>query len=355
MKESIFDRRKFTIIYIAALSVLAVISMTLMLIFASQKVVIVSAKEAEELVKEKATTELTESVKSGKTLLLEVRSSHDDGIINVSLPTHLKHEDIEISIRPDLKKTSLIFMGDVSEHFISNPPSGDFEGIGSVTIETEENRTVLSFITNDILYPDIEIAGHTLTAEFVPIERTKPVVVIDARYGGDQPGTMAGRIAEKDINLRLAGKVRDAGAGRDYKVYLLRTCDETMSTEERLRIINLLDADYYVELSLGSDVSDTKVFGMSAVYNSSYYRNELENVDFADALLRNAALFASDRAVRLESADEEDVILMALKIASARLNAGTITNPKEAGLLLKDEYLDKIAEGIVNALDGVVK
>ena len=355
MKETIFDRRKFTIIYIAALSVLAVLSMTLMLIFASQKVVIVSAKDAEELAKEKATNELTESVKSGKTLLLEVRSTHDNGIINISLPSHFKQDDVGISIRPDLKKTSLIFSGDVSEHFINNPPSGDFTGVGSVTIESSENMTVMSFITDDILYPDFNFTGHTLTASFLPIEREKPVVVIDARYGGEQPGTMAGQIAEKDINLRLANRIRLAGADRDYRIYLLRTSDETLSTEERLRIVNILDADYYVQLSLGSDVSDTKIFGMSAVYNSSYYRNELENVDFADALLKNAALFASDRAIGLESADEEDVILMALKIASARLNAGTITNPKEAELLLKDEYLDKIAQGILNALDGVVK
>ena len=355
MNTAIFDRKKFTMIYIAALSVLAMVSMALMLVYASRKVVIVSAEEAEALAKEKATTELTESVKSGKTLILEVRSTNDDGIINISLPSHVGREDIGINVRPDLKKTSLIFNRDVSDHFIALPPWGDFTGMSSVTIESDENVTVLSFVTRDILYPDYEFLGGTLSLSFKPIEHERPAVIIDARYGGAQPGTMAGQTAEKDINLRLANIIAQQGKDKDYKIYLTRTGDETLSTEERLNILNLLDADYYIELSLDSDVEDTKAFGMSAVYNSSYYRNELENVDFADSILKNAALFASDRANGLVAADEEDVILMALKIASARFNAGTITNSREADLLLNDEYLGRIAEGILNALDGVVK
>ena len=94
---------------------------------------------------------------------------------------------------------------------------------------------------------------------------------------------------------------------------------------------------------------------MSAVYNSHYYRNGYENVDFADVVLRSCAESSVNKAKGLMEADSDDVILMALKIPAVRLNAGTITNLTEAQLLLKDEYLDRIATGITDAVEVAIK
>ena len=102
-------------------------------------------------------------------------------------------------------------------------------------------------------------------------------------------------------------------------------------------------------------LADTKDFGMSAIYNSHYYRNGFENVDFADAVLKNCAVSSVNRAKGLFEADPDDVMLMALKMPAVRLKAGTITNNTEVQLLLKDDYLDRIATGIIDAIDVALK
>lgn len=186
-------------------------------------------------------------------------------------------------------------------------------------------------------------------------DEVRPIVLIDPGHGGSSYGTRAGEVAEKDIVLSIAKQIRDLCPEKPYRVVLLRENDVTVNTEERISAVMDSQADYYIGIHLSSDAEDVKAFGMKATYNPTYFRNGLENVDFADAVLMNAAVCTNNRALGVENASEEDVILQVLNIPAAVLYAGYISNADEAELLSTEEYTQKIAEGIVNALDGVVK
>ena len=127
-----------------------------------------------------------------------------------------------------------------------------------------------------------------------------------------------------------------------------------MNTEERINSIKAVDGDFYIGLECCSDVEDTQRFGMSALYNSKYYRNGLNNVSFADRVLKSTCEAAKNRAEGLIEATDEDVILRVLGIPGMTLFTGYLSNPEEALLLDDSEYIRKIAAGIVNALDEVV-
>ena len=352
MEETIGFTGKLYKIYAVILILIAAGSMFLMLDYASKKVVFVTAEEAQAQEEAKQNKGLTKAVNVDKSYILEVRSSTTTGEINVSLPSLLANK-AEISSRPDLKKITVMLDDDKTDYFLNNAPTGDFENIKEVIVSYDGEKTRLEFETTKAFYPVTSTRGNILNIVLDDLKHEAPVIVIDPGYGGSQPGAVAGSTAEKDITLKLAKLVAEKCKDKGYRVLLTRTCDETVLTEERLEIVDILGADYYIGLALDSNVEDTKDFGMSAVYNSHYYRNGYENVDFADEVLRSSAVSSVNKAKGLIEADADDVILMALKVPAVRLNAGTITNLTEAQLLLKDEYLDRIATGMIDAIDVV--
>ena len=354
MEETIGFTGKLYKIYALLLIVIAAGCMALMLNYASKKVVFFTAEEAQAQEEAKQNKGLTKSVNIDKSYILEVRSTDTKNEINVSLPSLLASK-AEVSSRPDLKKISVMLDEDKTEYFLNNAPTGDFENIKEVIVSYDGEKTRLEFETSKAINPVVSTHGNVLNIALEDFSKKRPVIVIDPGYGGSQPGTVAGSTAEKDITLRLAKLVAEKCKDKDYSVLLTRTCDETVLTEERLEIVDIMGADYYIALTLDSNVEDTKDFGMSAVYNSHYYRNGYENVDFADVVLRSCAESSVNKAKGLMEADSDDVILMALKIPAVRLNAGTITNLTEAQLLLKDEYLDRIATGITDAVEVAIK
>ena len=341
-------------IYAVLLIIIAAGSMALMLDYASKKVVFVTAEEAQAQEEAKQNKGSTKTVNADRSYILEVRSSGTGNAISVSLPS-LSAGSAEVSSRPDLKKITVVLNDDRTDYYLNNAPTGDFGNIKEVTVSYDGEKTRLEFETLKPYDPVVTTRGNVLNIALNDFKSDKPVVVIDPCYGGSQPGAVAGSTAEKDITLRLAKLVAEKSKDKEYRVLLTRTSDETILTEERLDIVDIMGADYYIALALDSNVDDTKDFGMSAIYNSHYYRNGFENVDFADAVLKNCAVSSVNRAKGLFEADPDDVILMALKMPAVRLKAGTITNNTEVQLLLKDDYLDRIATGIIDAIDVALK
>ena len=348
MENDNFDRIKYIKSFVLVLAGFFVITMTVMMFYAANKVVIVSAEEAEALVKEEFATETVNKNSSWK---LEIRSSNQNGNFIINCPDSASL--VNISERPDLKTVSFIFEDITADYFKNNPPSGDFSDISDIYVITTDLGTILEFSLKEMKVPDIVAAGKTLKVSFKDYVSDN-VAIIDPFYGGVYTGAKVGQIDEKSINLKIAKRVRELSGDKDYTVYLTRTADITLSTEDRIGLIEKLSGDYYVGISLNANMEDEREFGMSAVYNGNFYRNGFENVDFAETLLKETATEAKDRALSLEKAGDDNVILMTLEIPGACIKAGTITNADEASLLTDDEYIDKIAKGIIKALDETV-
>ncbi len=327
---------------------LAILCTLLMLYFASTKVVIVSAEEAENLM------ETEEKAPTARLYYLEYESSDSSGCFNIFCPDNYS-ENFSYSERIDKNTITLIFKGVKSEHFIRNAPNGDFSGVKSISEEIDDNEVRVVVVTKDKVYAHLTEEEKKLVISLEPVDLNETVVVLDPLYGGVSMGTTAGSAMEKEINLAIAKAVRSKAEGKNYRIVMTRNADETMLTEERLAAIDTYGADYYVGIGMRTDMEDTSSFGMSAYYNDEFYRNGFENVDFAEVILRNAAVAAGTRALSLDSAGDEKVILHALDIPGVLLYAGTITNSSEASLLINEEYIEKIAEGIVSALDSVVE
>lgn len=350
MEAEVFNRGKYQIIYCVLLSVFALATMSLMLWYASRKVVIVAAEDA-EITAEEIEIEKSES---DRTFKLEFSSNSRDGWIHFTCPSSMVLGDITVSERPDLRKIIIDFSGENSDFFYRNAPYGDFIGVSEITESSVDGRIHIVLDTDRIYYADTKMADHEFMLKLNSYTTDKPRVVVDPYFGGSHSGTTVGSLMEKDINQAIANKVKELANDRDYYLILTKNSDYTLSTMERMDIIEAVQADYYIGISLITDMEDQSSFGMKAVYNDEYYRSGLENVDFADYILRKACQSACNKANDLEKAGEEFVVLKALDIPATQFFAGTITNSEESELLRTDSYITKIAEGIVAALDEVV-
>lgn len=124
---------------------------------------------------------------------------------------------------------------------------------------------------------------------------------------------------------------------------------EKTSIEERQQFISETNADFYIGIAL-NESADSSVYGVETVYNGTYFIPFFGNTDLADCLERNVTIQVSGRANGLTQATEEDIILQRIKIPAVILKAGYLSNEKEAALLDTEEYRDRIAEGVLIAV-----
>ena len=347
------ERKKFILQALIVLSVLSSLLLGLMIYYAATKVVIVSAEEASEMAEnldadEKVQTEV------GRSWRISVKSTTEDNTISFNGPSVSK-DCFFVSKEPQNNTFRFIFIGSEGNYFTGSAPKGDFTNVDAVIGRNTENGAVLEITTKEPCYGEVSLNGNEVIFKLLPLEGDKKTVIIDPLYGGIYTGTVVGDLSEKDINLRVALAVEKMCSDKPYTVRLLRSADVTVTTEERLKIMEIYGMNYYVGIGLNTCMEDIKAFGASATYNDAFYRNGFENGDFAEILLRNVARTAKTRAVSLDKCKEDNVILSAISVPAASVNVGTITNEEEAALLRTDDYILHIAEGIVDALDSVTE
>lgn len=353
MEEKELLLNKLTMIFMIATIIVAVFSMTVMLTYASKKTIIVTdevvlneeEKPLENFPKKESWTIDTKNLKDPKAEAL-----------TISLPGNVYLSDVSFSQRFDTNTIKVKISNTKENYFIEYPPRGLYEHVVSAVGDYDGKDTTIIFKLDECCYLESSYEDRQLKIKFVPVTNIdKPIVMIDPGHGGTQYGTKAGDLIEKDILLKIGKYVENLAVDKPYCVLLTRSADETMSTEARINAVNVTDADYFIGLHLALDVSDVKKFGMKAYYNPTYYHNGLENTSFSDIVLRHTAKSTLNLAEGIFEAGDEEIALKVFDIPATYLYVGYISNDEEAKLLSQDEYLRKIAQGIVEALDEVIK
>ena len=327
----------------------SILTFSVMIAYASQKTIIVNEESEEGDSYLYGYDDLQWSIDTANL------SDPKAAVLKVFIPSDTPMSDVTLGVRYDTKSVSVKIKNTRESYFLSEPPRGNYEHVVAARGVYDMKDTTIFFELDEPCVCDMTPKGRVLELRFTPISEIEgPIVMIDAGHGGYQTGTRVGDVTEKNVTLSLADMVRDLCKDKPYTVLLTREEDAFLSVQERIKSIEAVDADYFVGLHFSTDVEDTKKFGMSAYYNPLYYHNGLENAEFADILLKSAATAASDKALGVFEAGEDEQALRTLDIPSAYLYAGYLSNADEAKLLGSSEYLYKIAEGIVNALDTVI-
>lgn len=327
----------------------AIVAFVVMFSYASGKTIIID----EEVVEEETESE---EVHAYRWVIdtVSLKSETENEIV-IPSPSATTLFDADISVRYDVPGFSVTVKDTRESYFLSNPMRGDFSHVTYAEGMFDGENTVISFSFDTPMAVDSQFQGNGLKLKLTPVtELDVPVVIVDPGHGGNAHGARAGNVTEKDITLAISKELEKQAVGKPYRILLTRSSDIDLKTVERISSVENTGADFYIGLHLSSDAEDTKLFGMKAAYNGVFYRNGFENADFADLLLKNTTMAAFDRAIGLFEATDDDAILKVISIPAAVLYCGYLSNADELELLSSDAYIQKIAGGIISAIDEAV-
>lgn len=210
-----------------------------------------------------------------------------------------------------------------------------------------------------LLIAALLMAGKNLQKYVVSdqVETEEKKVVLDAGHGGRDPGKIgAGEIQEKDVNLKIAKKLKGKLEERGIQAVLTREKDETLAPEgsanrqvedikKRVERIDGENALLAVSIHQNS-YQDPEVRGAQVFY----YQHSTKGKEAA-AILQEALIRMDPEHPREAKANGTYYLLRRTQTPTVIVECGFLSNPEEAKLLASEEYQEKIAEAVAEGIE----
>lgn len=187
---------------------------------------------------------------------------------------------------------------------------------------------------------------------------TSKTIIVDAGHGGIDPGTMNKdqTVLEKDVNLKIAMKVKELIEASGGMVILTRNDDTSLYTEEdgktirqkynenlrnRKKIIEESSADMFVSIHLNA-FPQSKYYGAQTFYPAG----KEEDKALAKSIQGELKRVVDKTNNRVIKPRDDLYLLKENNIPSTLIECGFLSNDKEAQLLNDEKYQDEIAWAI---------
>lgn len=335
---------------VIAFALFFVVSMSSILYLSAGKVITITEVAQDEVTEaEKMKAEAEEGQGNSLTFML---GEADTSYLRIPLPKGCKAENIVIENHYMDRQLWLMIQGAEENFYLDNVISGNRKMIREGTFEatTEGEGVKLNLQLTGIYECRTILEDDNLYISFLsPKELYDKIVVIDPACGSIDSGYVDNGMREKDINLQIARKLKEKLDGSDIKAYYTRMDDVNPSEENRIALGNETRADMYIRIQVNS-ADDSSVYGTTTIYNGDYFIPGFGSVELADLLEREVVTAVRGKALGLVEAAEEDYTIENATIPAAAVNVGYISNAQEAELLGREEYIDKIATGIYQAI-----
>lgn len=182
------------------------------------------------------------------------------------------------------------------------------------------------------------------------VQAQKRIVVIDAGHGGYDPGKIGVNNAlEKDINLQIAGKVKERLEENGIEVVMTREEDIMAETkladmQKRVSLINrtkpLIAVSIHQNSYSNSSVKGAQVF---------YYKGSEDGKEAA-TLMQGELGKMNGENVREIKENNNFYMLKKTKVPTIIVECGFLSNAQEAEKLVSDEYQNALAEAICGGI-----
>lgn len=180
------------------------------------------------------------------------------------------------------------------------------------------------------------------------VQPVSGVVTVDPGHGGSDPGCGEASAPEKEIVLAISMEVKRLLEQAGVTVVMTRQEDEGVSLDRRAIIANEAGSDLFVSIHCNSFEGEAR--GMDCYYHKAESAKQL-----AQAVLDEAAeLGITTREVQKNNYQ----VLWDTDMTAVLVETGFLTNPEEYALLRRDDYQNKvakvIADAVLNTLRGAV-
>jgi len=202
------------------------------------------------------------------------------------------------------------------------------------------------------------LSRNTIAAFSMPVRNT--VVVIDAGHGGRDPGASGkSGVVEKEINLKIAFKLRRLIEQAGGTAIMIREDDTGLYTEggnrretrkredlkNRHALINSCGADILISIHLNS-FPESKYYGAQTFYQEGDEKSK----KLAELIQAEAIRVLNRGNDRKAKSIDSIYILKNNQMPGALVECGFLSNPEEERLLQDDHYQEKIAWSIFTGI-----
>lgn len=179
------------------------------------------------------------------------------------------------------------------------------------------------------------------------------IVLLDAGHGGNDPGKVSLEgCLEKDLNLKIAMKLKAILESQDIQVVMTRTEDKGLYEEsdsnkkaadmrKRVALAKEVNADILVSVHMNSYTSPEVCGGQ--VF---YYATSKEGKELAEDIQKEVSKVSVLNSKRSAKANDNYYMLRNSSVPAIIVECGFLSNPEEAALLKTEEYQEKIAWAI---------
>ena len=184
----------------------------------------------------------------------------------------------------------------------------------------------------------------------------KPVIVIDAGHGGEDSAAVDNGLFEKDINLRIALKLRDMLTVCGYEVRMTRETDisvydKTAGTTREKKVSDLKNRTAMINSDPGqilvsihqNKFEQPQYYGTQIFYAAQVPQSE----KLAGAVRQSVTgLLQPENKRELKPADQNIYILNHAEVPAVIVECGFLSNAEEAAKLSDDSYQQQMAFAI---------
>ena len=212
-------------------------------------------------------------------------------------------------------------------------------------------------------------------------------IILDPGHGGKDPGAIAFGVAEKEIALKIATRLKHIihREQPNMEVLLTRTRDVYMELEARTAFANKNKGDLFISIHVNASeeeqavgmetytlnlTTDHQALALAATENQSTMKNigELQNILnelMTDSKIHESGLLAkyiqesavdvirATKMIHLKDLGVKQapfIVLLGAQMPSVLIEVGFLTNKKEHTLLTSDQYHIALAQGIFKGI-----
>ena len=324
-------------------------AMTVMLFFASNKTIVIADISSEQSVS--GGNALGESgIPQGRRLTLN-RTPETTGSFSVPLPKGVKAENIVVENRYINGELWISIQCDDEDFFADNALTGDTDYIKEGSFGIQEEQLILRLKMKRVLeYRSTMENNRLMIAFYEPWELYDYIVVIDPLGDGSRTEDAGTGLSEQEVSLAVARNVQKSFAMSNVRLYLTRTEDTNLPEQSRLALLDEVRADIYIGIGTSASEENPDSYGISCRYNEEYFIPDFGNVQLADIVTREVTIASSNRAEGLLAA-KDDEMLSRITVPAVKLSVGYLSNAREQALLGQESYREKLADGILSAIE----
>lgn len=214
-----------------------------------------------------------------------------------------------------------------------------------LTVEAAAGLTLLAGIFMMTRYAGLAVSGSS-----VHIGKERPVIVLDAGHGGNDPGKVGvdGSL-EKDINLAITMKLKEYLEQSDVEVILTREDDKGLYKDSDSRK-KMADMKNRCETIAGADPAIVVSIHQNSYHQEEvsggqvfYYKGSEKGKKLAELLQKRFDYVLGEKNTRQAKANDNYYLLLHVKCPIVIVECGFLSNWNESKLLNSEEYQDKLA------------